>query len=208
MAENKVPLDLIQKGVELKKVETKEPSLPTAEEIAEQKKLAEQEGVQRLPEDLPKDAQNRNVHDLIKEGKELKKVETKESSRLPTAEEIAEQKKLAEQEGVQRLPEDLPRDGQNRNVHDLIKEGKELKKVETKESSRLPTAEEIAEQKKLAEQEGVQRLPEDLPRDGQNRTVYDLIKEGKPELKKVETKEPRLPTAEEIAEQKKLEGQQ
>ncbi|KAH0788204.1 hypothetical protein GPJ56_007881 [Histomonas meleagridis] len=205
MSENKVPLELIQKGVELKKVETKEHKLPTAEEIAEQKKLAEQEGAQVLPEDLPRDGQNRNVHDLIKEGKELKKVETKEP-KLPTAEEIAEQKKLAEQEGVQVLPEDLPRDGQNRNVHDLIKEGKELKKVETKEP-KLPTAEEIAEQKKLAEQEGVQRLPEDLPRDAQNRTVHDLIKEGKPELKKVETKEPRLPTAEEIAEQKKLEGQ-
>ena len=204
MTEKQEMLQEIQKGVQLKSVETKERALPTAEQIAEQKKLAAEGGAQVLPEDLPKDAQNRNVHDLIKEGKELKKVETKERA-LPTAEEIAEQKKLAAEGGAQVLPEDLPKDAQNRNVHELIKEGKELKKVETKERA-LPTAEEIAEQKKLAEQEGIQRLPEDLPKDAQNRNVHDLIKEGK-ELKKVETKEPRLPTAEEIAEQKKLEGQ-
>ena len=93
MTEKQEMLQEIQKGVQLKSVETKERALPTAEQIAEQKKLAAEGGAQVLPEDLPKDAQNRNVHDLIKEGKELKKVETKEP-RLPTAEEIAEQKKL------------------------------------------------------------------------------------------------------------------
>ena len=95
MSDNKEMLNGIQKGVQLKSVETKKPGLPTAEQISEQKKLAEKDGVQRLPEDLPKDSKNRTVLDLVKDGKpELKKVSTKESP-LPTAEQIAEQKKLA-----------------------------------------------------------------------------------------------------------------
>lgn len=95
MSDNKEMLNGIQKGVQLKSVETKKPCLPTAEQISEQKKLAEKDGVQRLPEDLPKDSKNRTVLDLVKDGKpELKKVSTKESP-LPTAEQIAEQKKLA-----------------------------------------------------------------------------------------------------------------
>ncbi|KAH0793191.1 hypothetical protein GPJ56_002900 [Histomonas meleagridis] len=197
-----------EEKVELKKVNQKIPRIPTAAEIAEQKELAEKEGIQRLPEDLPHDKMNRTFHELIKEEKvELKKVDQKKPI-LPSAKVLAEQKEIAEKEGIQRLPEDLPRDKMNRTFHELIKEEKvELKKVDQKKPT-LPSAEIIAEQKEIAEKEGTQRLPEDLPRDSKNRTFHELIKEEKVELKKVETKKPRLPTAQEIAEQRKLQQSQ
>ena len=87
----------------------------------------------------------------------------------------------------------------------LIAEGKvELKKTGPPPERKLPTAEEIAAAKKLAEEEPQQPAPEDLPKDAKGKTHLELVKEGGVQLKHVDApKERPLPTAEQIAEEKK-----
>ena len=94
----------------------------------------------------------------------------------------------------------------DKQTFDLINQGVQLKKVDPVPERKLPTAEEIAQAKKLAEEEGPEADPSNRPKAGDGRTMLELIKDGDVKLKKVETKEPRLPTAEELAEQKKLEA--
>lgn len=86
----------------------------------------------------------------------------------------------------------------------LINQGVELKPVQVPER-KLPTAAEIAEQKKQLETEGPEVDPDNLPKASDGRSILELIREGHFGLKPVETKEPQLPTAEEIAEQKRQE---
>ena len=96
---------------------------------------------------------------------------------------------------------------QNKETLDLINQGVHLKKVEAPPERKLPTAAEIAEAKKRAETEGPEIDPESRPKAADGRSMLELIKDGDVKLKKCETKEPRLPTAQEIQEQKKLEEQ-
>lgn len=95
---------------------------------------------------------------------------------------------------------------QNKETLNLINQGVHLKKVDAPPERKLPTAEEIAEAKKLAETEGPAVDPDALPKAGDGRSVLELIRDGV-NLKKVDTKEPHLPTAAEIEEQKRLEKQ-
>ncbi|KAK8894519.1 hypothetical protein M9Y10_022953 [Tritrichomonas musculus] len=148
--------------------------------------------------------QNKETLNLISQGVQLKKVDRPPERKLPTAAEIAEAKKRAETEGPEIDPENLPKAGDGRSMLELIKEEHKLKKVETKCDRKLPTAAELAEAKKRAETEGPEIDPENLPKAGDGRSMLELIKEEH-KLKPVQTKEPRLPTAQEIEEQKKLE---
>lgn len=93
---------------------------------------------------------------------------------------------------------------QNKETLNLISQGVHLKKVDAPPERKLPTAEEIAAAKKLAEENGPEVDPENRPKAGDGRSMLELIKDGDVKLKKVETKEPRLPTAAEIEEQRKL----
>ena len=147
--------------------------------------------------------QNKETLDLINQGVHLKKVDAPPERKLPTAQEIEEARRRAETEGPEIDPENLPKAGDGRSMLELIKEGKELKHVDAPEGRRLPTAEEIEEAKKRAETEGPEIDPANHPKAGDGRSVLELIKEGK-ELKHVDTKEPHLPTKEEIEEQKRL----
>ena len=143
---------------------------------------------------------------LIAEGKvELKKTGPPPERKLPTAEEIAAAKKLAEEEPQQPAPEDLPKDKSGKTHLELLKEGNvQLKHVDAPKTKPLPTAEEIAAAKKLAEEEPQQPAPEDLPKDAKGKTHLELVKEGGVQLKHVDApKERPLPTAEQIAEEKK-----
>jgi hypothetical protein len=80
-----------------------------------------------------------------------------------------------------------------------------LKKVDTPAERKLPTAEEIAAAKAQAEKEPEPLPPELLPKTGDGKTHLELIKEGSATLKKVDAPAPKpLPTAEQIAEEKKL----
>jgi hypothetical protein len=79
----------------------------------------------------------------------------------------------------------------------------QLKKVETIPDRPLPTAEEIATAKRLAD-ENPEPLPKELlPKTGAGETLLDLLKAGTVELKPVvaPTERP-LPTAEQIAAEK------
>jgi hypothetical protein len=80
-----------------------------------------------------------------------------------------------------------------------------LKKIDAFAERKLPTAEEIAAAKALAETEPEPVPPELLPKTGDGKTHLELIKEGAASLKKVDGPAPKpLPTAEQIAEEKKL----
>jgi broad specificity phosphatase PhoE len=82
-----------------------------------------------------------------------------------------------------------------------------LKKVDAPPERKLPTAEEIAAAKALAEKEPEPVPAELLPKTGDGKTHLELIKEGAATLKKVDAPaEKPLPTAEQIAEEKKLAG--
>ena len=149
--------------------------------------------------------QNKETLNLISQGVHLKKVDAPPERKLPTAAEIAEARKLAEENGPEIDPDNLPKASDGRSMLELIKDGDvKLKKVETKVERKLPTAAEIAEAKKLAEENGPEIDPDNLPKAADGRSMLELIKDGGVNLKKVETKEPRLPTAAEIEEQKKL----
>jgi hypothetical protein len=81
--------------------------------------------------------------------------------------------------------------------------GVQLKKIDAPAPRPLPTAEELAAAKKLAEEEPEPIPKELLPKTGAGETHLDLIKAGGVELKKVSTPAERpLPTAEEIAAEK------
>jgi hypothetical protein len=81
----------------------------------------------------------------------------------------------------------------------------QLKKVDAPADRPLPSAEEIAAAKKLAEEEPEPVPKELLPKTGDGQTHLDLIKGGAATLKKVDGPGERpLPTAEQIAEEKKL----
>ncbi|KAK8890286.1 hypothetical protein M9Y10_035059 [Tritrichomonas musculus] len=208
--QNKETLNLISQGVHLKKVEAPpERKLPTAAEIEEAKRRAEAEGPEIDPESRPKASDGRSMLELIKDGDvKLKKVETKIERKLPTAAEIEEAKKRAETEGPEVNPDLRPKASDGRSMLELIKDGDvKLKKVETKVERKLPTAAEIEEAKKRAETEGPEIDPESRPKASDGRSMLELIKDGDVKLKKCETKEPRLPTAQELQEQKKLEEQ-
>jgi hypothetical protein len=82
-----------------------------------------------------------------------------------------------------------------------------LKKVDAPAERPLPTAEEIAAAKKLAEEEPEPVPKELLPKTGDGQTHLDLIKSGAATLKKVDAPADRpLPTAEQIAEEKAAGG--
>jgi hypothetical protein len=82
-----------------------------------------------------------------------------------------------------------------------------LKKVNAPTERILPSADEIAIAKKLAEEEPEPIPKELLPKTGNGQTHLDLIKGGTPALKKVETiKEPVLPSAEQLAAEKAAEA--
>jgi hypothetical protein len=82
-----------------------------------------------------------------------------------------------------------------------------LKKVDAPTKYVLPSAEEIAIAKKLAEEEPEPIPKEFLPKTGNGQTHLDLIKGGIPTLKKVETiKEPTLPSVEQLAAEKAAEA--
>ena len=95
----------------------------------------------------------------------------------------------------------------NQETLNLINQGVSFKKVDTVPERKLPTAADIGEQKKLLETEGPEVDPDNLPKACAGRSILELIRAGNYGLKPVETKEPKLPTAEEIAEQKKQEKQ-
>jgi broad specificity phosphatase PhoE len=135
----------------------------------------------------------------------LKKVDAPPERALPTAEEIAAAKALAEKEPEPVPPELLPKTGDGKTHLDLIKGGAaQLKKVDAPGDRPLPTAEEIAAAKALAEKEPEPVPPELLPKTGDGKTHLDLIKGGAAQLKKVDGPAPKpLPTAEQIAEEKK-----
>jgi hypothetical protein len=81
--------------------------------------------------------------------------------------------------------------------------GVQLKKVEGPAARPLPSAEEIAAAKKLAEEEPEPVLKELLPKTGAGETHLDLIKTGTVELKKVAPPPDRpVPSAEQIAAEK------
>jgi hypothetical protein len=78
-----------------------------------------------------------------------------------------------------------------------------LKKVETPTYRPLPTVDEIAAAKKLAEEEPEPIPKELLPKTGDGQTHLDLIKSGTPALRKVNAPADRpLPTAEQIASER------
>lgn len=95
----------------------------------------------------------------------------------------------------------------NKETLDLIAHGVELKPVEAPPERKLPSAAQIAEQKKQLETEGPEIDPDNLPKACDGRSILELIRQGEYHLKPVETKEPKLPTAEQIREEKKLEKQ-
>jgi hypothetical protein len=81
--------------------------------------------------------------------------------------------------------------------------GVQLKKVEAPVERGLPSAEEIAVAKKLAEEEPEPVPMELLPKTGAGETHLDLIKAGAVELKKVAPPLDRpVPSAEQIAAEK------
>jgi hypothetical protein len=85
--------------------------------------------------------------------------------------------------------------------------GVQLKKVEAPAGRALPTAEEIAAAKKLAEEEPEPVPKELLPKTGTGETHLDLISAGAVRLKKVDAPAPApLPTAEQIAAEKAALG--
>ena len=92
----------------------------------------------------------------------------------------------------------------NQETLKLINQGVHLKPVEAPPERKLPTAAEIEEQKKQLETEGPEIDPDNLPKACDGRSILELIREGEYHLKPVDTKEPILPTAEQIKEQKKL----
>ena len=96
---------------------------------------------------------------------------------------------------------------QNKETLNLISQGVHLKKVGAPPERKLPTTAEIDEAKMRAEIEGPEVDPESGPKAGDSRSMLYLIKDCDIKLKKCETKEPRLPKAQEIQEQKKLEEQ-
>jgi broad specificity phosphatase PhoE len=136
----------------------------------------------------------------------LKKVDAPAERKLPTAEEIAAAKALAEKEPEPLPPELQPKTGDGKTALDLIKDGvPTLKKVDAPAERKLPTAEEIAAAKALAEKEPEPVPAELLPKTGDGKTHLELIKEGSATLKKVDGPAPKpLPTAEQIAEEKRL----
>ncbi|KAK8854076.1 hypothetical protein M9Y10_016626 [Tritrichomonas musculus] len=206
--QNKETLDLINQGVQLKKVDAPpERPLPSAAEIAEAKKRAEEEGPEVDPSARPKAGDGRTMLELIKDGDvKLKRVRAPGDRPLPSAAEIAEAKKRAEEEGPEVDPSARPKAGDGRTMLELIKDGDvKLKPVDKPGDRPLPSAAEIAEAKKRAEEEGPEVDPSARPKAGDGRTMLELIKDGDVKLKHVETKEPRLPTAEEIKEQKRIE---
>jgi hypothetical protein len=139
--------------------------------------------------------------DAIKAGlPTLKKVQPPTVKPLPTAEQIAAARANAENEPEPIPVEFLPKTGDGRTHLDLIKEGcATLKKVDVQKERSLPTAEEIAAAKALAENEPEVIPVEFLPKTGDGRTHLDLIKTGAVQLKKVDiVVTSRLPTAEEI----------
>lgn len=94
----------------------------------------------------------------------------------------------------------------NQETLKLINQGVHLKHVDAPER-KLPTAEQIAEQKKQLETEGPEVDVDNLPKACDGRSILELIRQGEYHLKPVETKVPELPTAEQIREEKKLEKQ-
>jgi hypothetical protein len=80
----------------------------------------------------------------------LKKVDAPAERKLPSAEEIAAAKAQAEKEPEPLPPELQPKTGDGKTTLELIKEGTTLKKVDAPADKPLPTAEQIAEEKKLA----------------------------------------------------------
>lgn len=149
------------------------------------------------------------VVDAIKEGVHLRKVDAPPERKLPTAEELAEAKRLAAENPEPPAKEDLPHTGSGKTHLDLLKEGEgpKLKPVQTKVAAHIPTAEELAEAKRLAEENPEPPAKEDLPHTGSGKTHLDLLKEGAPALKKVAPPPERpLPTKEQIEEEKKAEG--
>jgi broad specificity phosphatase PhoE len=136
----------------------------------------------------------------------LKKVDAPAERKLPTAEEIAAAKALAEKEPEPVPVELLPKTGDGKTHLELIKEGTaSLKKVDAPAERKLPTAEDIAAAKALAEKEPEPVPAELLPKTGDGKTHLELIKEGGATLKKVDGPAPKpLPTAEQIAEEKRL----
>ena len=94
---------------------------------------------------------------------------------------------------------------QSKETLDAINKGVQLKKVDAPAERKLPTAEEIAAAKKLAEEEGHEIDPNAHPKSKDGRSMLELIKDGDVKLKKVDTKEPALPTAEQLAEEKRLQ---
>jgi hypothetical protein len=81
--------------------------------------------------------------------------------------------------------------------------GVQLKKVDAPVERPLPSAEEIATAKKLAEEEPEPVPKELLPKTGAGETHLDLIKAGAVELKKVAPPPDRpVPSAEQIAAEK------
>jgi hypothetical protein len=101
-------------------------------------------------------------------------------------------------------------EGQNAPALDPAELAKvQLKKVEPPPERRVPTAEEIAAAKALAEAEPEPVPKELLPKTGQGQTHLDLIQGGGVQLKKVEPPpERRVPTQAEIDAEKEALQQQ
>ena len=107
---------------------------------------------------FPKDENGRSMLELIRNGDfKLKKCETVVKQRLPTDEEIQNARKLLETEGQEINPETFPKDGKGNSMLELIRNKNfELKKCNTRDKQRLPTAEEIKEEKQLLQKEAIE----------------------------------------------------
>jgi len=137
----------------------------------------------------------------------LKKVESPQERKIPTLREIEEARAWNEVEREQIPKELLPKDSTGRTHLDLIPAGVvQLKKVECEPRRYLPTADEIVEAKKQAENEP-EVVPNDfLPKDSFGRTHLDLIKKADvSHLKKIDPLPERpLPTADDIEAERRL----
>jgi hypothetical protein len=141
---------------------------------------------------------------------QLKKVEPPPERKVPTAEEIAAAKALAESEPEPIPKELLPKTGTGQTHLDLIQGGGvQLKKVDAPPERKVPTAEEIAAAKALAEAEPEPIPKELLPKTGTGQTHLDLIQGGAVQLKKVDAPpERKVPTQAEIDAEKAALQQQ
>jgi hypothetical protein len=145
--------------------------------------------------------------DAIKAGvPALKKVDVIVERKLPSADEIAAARAIAENEPEPIPAELMPKTGDGKTHLDLIKQGAAtLKPVDVHHERSIPTAEEIAAARALAENEPEPIPAELMPKTGDGKTHLDLIKHNVVQLKKVDTPvNSRLPSMEQIEAERAL----